>query len=512
MNRRSTAIRNRFAFGAVMFVITAAVGCAATGTQTRDGGAVIPREALDRRWDPSRLSFPELGTIPEVDAERFVLDNGMVVYIVRDAEFPDVSANLMLRGGTSLDPPALAGLGRLTASVLRTGGSTRVDGDALDERLQYIGATVETSSDATSANARVQALREHADEALAVLADILMNPAFPEDKLDLARSQIRRQISARNDEPGQIARRVIRHLVWGEESPYFREVEFATLDAITTGDLREFHRRYYVPDRAILTLSGDIEPEAMKPRLAELFGAWRPSTEPLPPSPPVPAIDEGGVFYVPKEQMTQSYVYVGQIGIRADNPDYPAMEVLGELLGGGFASRIVTLIRTQRGLAYAAGAGAGVGFAHPGTFTAFALTRSDSTVVTLDLLQGEVRRIVEVEPSEDEVRIARESLLNSFVFNFRSRGQVAARSAFYEFYGYPEDFLTVYQERLRQVTPEDVHRAARTYLAPDRMKVLIVGSPEEVRPQLDARSGLRFQEVDITIPGAGAPPGGAQRM
>ena len=463
-------------------------------------------EALNPKWNPMRLTFPPPGTIPEVQADRFQLDNGMVVYLARDAEFPDLTGSLLVHTGTMYDPPEKAGLARLTGVVMRSGGTAKMPGDSLDGRLEAIGASLETSIDETSGSASFYCLKEYGEEVLGLLRDLLREPAFPQEKLDLARLQVRRQIASRNDDPNAIGRRVFRQVIFGQDHPYARDIEFATLNAITRTDLQDFHKRFFAPNRMILTITGDLDPAAMKAKLTALFGDWPRSAETLPADPPVPPDDvAGGIFYAEKTQVTQSTIYVGQVGIRADSPDLPALDVLGEILGGGFSSRIVSHIRTLRGLAYSAGASSGAGYPHPGIFQAYALTRSDSTLVTLDLLKRELNRITTEAPSDDEVGRARESLLNSFVFNFRSRGQVVSREAYYEFYGYPRDFLTTYQESLRKVTAGDILRVAKAHLHPDRMKVLIVGDATAFERPISSLG--QVQAVDLTIPGrpAGGP-------
>ncbi len=465
---------------------------------------LIPPAALEPIRDPSRLRFPPVGSIPDVQADRFELPNGLVVYLARDAEFPDLAGSILIHAGSEVDPPSKTGLARLVATVLRSGGTAKVSGDSLDARLESIGARIETSTDETSTSASFYCLKDQGAEVLGLLADLLERPALPETKLDLAKVQTRRAIAARNDETGGIARRVIRQLVWGKDSPYARETEYATLDAIGGSDLKDFHDNYYAPDHAILTIWGDLDPAVMKEQITTLFGGWARSGRPLPSEPPAPAAGQsGGDYYVPKEKVTQSYILLGEAGIKADNPDFPALEILGEILGGGFSSRMLNDIRTQRGLAYAVGAGGGVGYAHPGIFTAYAMTRSDSTLVTLGLVQGELRRIVQAAPSNDEVRRARESLLNSFVFNYATRGQVVNRRAFYEFYGYPSDFLATYQDRLGNVTAADVHRVAQTYIHPDQMKTLIVGDEKSFAAPLS--SAGKFETVDVSIPGTPGP-------
>jgi zinc protease len=487
-----------------VFLIPAALALAsshAAAAVASGKQALIPPGALESKWNPAKLTFPPLGSIPKVEAERVQLPNGLVIYLVQDTDYPDLSGNALIHAGTMYDPTGKEGLGRLASTILRTGGSTRISGDSLDARLEAIGSTIETGADETSASVSFYSLTDYGDEVLGDLADLLQHPAFPQVKLDLAKVSMRRQIAARNDEPGAVGRRVLRQIIWGKESPYAREPEIPTVESVTTEDLKGFYDRYYVPNQTILTISGDFEPSVMKNKLTELFGGWPRSEEPLPPPPPVPADESGGVYYAERPDMTQSYVYLAQIGIKADSPDVPAMDVMAELLGGGFSSRIVNDIRTARGLAYAAGASSGVGYAHPGIFVAYALTRIDSTLVTLGLLRDEVREIVSSAPSEEEVRRARESLLNSFVFNFQTKGQVANRGAFYEFYGYPADYLTAYQEGLRKVSAEDVLRVARAHLNPEGMSVLIVGNQAAFAKPLSTLGP--YTTVDLSIPGLG---------
>jgi hypothetical protein len=199
--------------------------------------------------------------------------------------------------------------------------------------------------------------------------------------------------------------------------------------------------------------------------------------------------------------VTQTGIVVTHLGFRADDPDYPAMDVLQTALGGGFQSRLVNRIRTERGLAYATGAAAGEDFQKPGVFLAYSLTKSESTMVALDLLRQEVRKVTEAPFTDAELKIAKESVLNQFVFNFEQPSSVLFRSAYYEAVGYPQDFLQKYQQGVEAVTAQSVLEAARRKIHPDQMVAVMVGKEKDFDASLES-AGLTVERVDISI----APP------
>ena len=210
------------------------------------------------------------------------------------------------------------------------------------------------------------------------------------------------------------------------------------------------------------------------------------------------------MVFAPKDDVTQSGVIVAQLGYKADDPDNAAMDVLEQALGGGFSSRLFNVIRTQRGLAYAAGAAAGGGYFRPGVFIAYTLTRNDSVMVSADLVRGEVERAARESFSDEEAKLAREAVENSLVFQFSDRASVLFRAAFYELAGYPQDFLQKYQKDLATVTPPRLLEAARRRLHPDQFITVIVGKESEFDRPLES-AGQKVERVDISIPPRAGP-------
>ena len=342
--------------------------------------------------DPRVMEVPALNEIDVPEPERYTLDNGMVIYLLEDHEFPVVDAQALIRAGSIFEPADKVGLAQITGSVMRTGGTLEIDGDALDQQLESIGASVEVSFGQTSGHATLSALADDFETGLQVLADVLRKPAFPEEKIELAKKQERTAIASRNDDPFGVMQREVPKLIYGADSPYARHTEYETIAAIEREDLVEFHESFIHPDRIILTVSGDFRSADAKKWIQEAFGDWPRSTSPLPPEPPVEMSDLEGGFLIEKKDMTNSFVVVAQEGIRMDDPDYPALQLYHEVLGGGFASRLFNEIRTKRGLAYAAGSNSGAQLHHPGGQFFFAATQADSTVRTLGYVAGEIEK------------------------------------------------------------------------------------------------------------------------
>jgi len=454
---------------------------------------------LDPKFDPSKLAIPAIHPFAKVTPERVALENGLVVYLLEDHTLPAIQGTAYVRASGAWVPANRTGLGGLTATVMRSGGSAAKPGDWLDDRLAAIGAAISTGMGTDYASASFWSLSENAPEVLGLFAEVIRRPAFPEDKIELAKVGIRRSIASRNDELIGLLFRIARESVYGKDSPWARKPEFATVEPITRDDCVKMHRLVYAPNRFILLLYGDFKSAEMKKLVQTAFGDWARNNEPTPEIPGVPATTERRVVFAPKDDVTQSGIIVAQLGYKADDPDNAAMDVVEQALGGGFSSRLFNVIRTQRGLAYAAGAAAGGGYFRPGVFTAYALTRNDSVMVTSDLVRAEVERAAKEPFQEEEAKLAREAVENSLVFQFSDRASVLFRAGYYELAGYPQDYLLRYQKDLTAVTPAAMQAAAKRKIHPDQFITVIVGKEKEFDRSLDSM-GQKVDRVDISIP------------
>ncbi len=444
------------------------------------------------------LKYPGLGDIEMPDVQKVTLANGMRLFLVEDHELPLISVSARIRTGSIYEPFEKIGLASITGTVMRTGGTTSKTGDELDEQLERIAASVETGIGLNSGSASMSVLKEDVDTGLAILADVLMNPAFSEDKIMLAKIQRRSAIARRNDNVGAIASREFDKLIYGPDSVYARHTEYATIESITRDDLIAFHEKFYKPNNVMLGVLGDFDTKQMIKKIEKAFEKWQKADVQFPKAPEVKYEYRPTVNVVRKDDINQSNIYMGHIGGLMNDPDYFALVVMNRILGGGFTGRLFKNIRSREGLAYSVFGLYSSNYDFPGVFYVGCQTKSQSTVYAIRAMTEEVKKMTESEVTDEELALAKESYLNSFVFNFDTKGEIVARLMVYEYYGYPEDFLMKAKANIEKVTKADVLHVARKHLKPDKMQILAVGRPQDFDEPLSVFGTVN--EIDITIP------------
>ncbi len=389
----------------------------------------------------------------------------------------------------------------LYGEVWRTGGTKSQTGDQLDDYLEIRAAKVETNSNADSTSISWSCLKGDFDDVFKVFAELLRDPEFRADKLDLAQREAADSISRRNDDVSGIAGREALKLAYGADNPYTRDPEYATVAAVTRQDLIDWHHAHVHPNNIILGIVGDFDSAAMEANLRQRFGGW--AKGPVDKAPVIefhPA--KPGNYLIPRTDVNQSNIRMVELGIRRDNPDYFATQVFNEAFSGGFSARLVQSIRTAKGLAYSVGGGIGSSFDHPGVVRLSMGTKSGSTVEAIQALYGELDKLKTDPISDDEIKRAKDSILNSFVFNFDSPDKVLRERMAYEFYGYPADFLERFRSAVEKVQAADVARVAAKYIHKDQLALLVVGNASEFDKPLSTLGEVK--NIDITIP---PPPG-----
>lgn len=445
------------------------------------------------------LKYPPLRQVQIPDIATFTLPNGMKLYLLENHELPLVRGLALVRTGNLFDPPDKVGLATMTGDVMRSGGTKSKTGDQLDEQLENIAASVESSIGETSGQVSFSTLKERTDEVLAVFKDVLTGPEFREDKIDLLKNQLRSSISRRNDDPHGIAQREFANLIYGRDTPYGWQMEYATVDAIERADLIAFYKRYFFPSNVMLAVQGDFSAPEMRTKLEALFASWNYQQPPVPPFPAVREKPKPGVFLATKTDVTQTYFVFGQLGGVLKDKNYPALEVMADILGGGFRSRLFRRVRTQLGYAYNISSNWGAAYDHPGLFEVSGSTKSASTTEAIKVAREEMNRIRTAEVTSEELETAKQSVLNSFVFNFDTRSKTLNRLLAYEYYGYPKDFIFQYQKAVAGVTKEDILRVAKERLHPNEMTVVAVGNPKAFGEALTALA-MPVTPLDISIP------------
>jgi zinc protease len=464
-------------------------------------GALIAQES--KPW--AKIPIPKLHEFKPHQPVRVVLKNGIVVFLEEDHELPFVSGSVLIPGGGRDVEAAKAGLVGLYGQAWRTSGTAKMDGDAMDDFLEARAAHIETGGDVDSTELSWDSLKGDADQVFALALDLLLHPAFNAEKLQLAQQQAATGIVRRNDNEGGIASRESAKLVYGANSPYTLQPELATIGAITVDDLKAWHDRT-IGGKLIVAVSGDFDPAAMEAKLRAAF-------EGLPPVKPLPARHDKfagpkpGVSFIDKEDVNQSNVQIVGLGTDRHNPDVPTLAVMNEILGGGFASRLFQKVRTELGLAYAVGGGYGYDYDHPAIFRVGVMTKSASTVDATKAVLAEIAGLTARPFTAVELNRAKDSILNSFLFRYDTREKVLNERVRLEFYGYPADYLESFEKGLEKVTVADLNAAAKKYIHPGELAVLVVGNGPEIKPGLDELKLGPVQPIDITIPKPGPPPG-----
>ena len=448
--------------------------------------------------DYRSLTYAKLGDIEVPKVEQVTLANGMRLFLLEDHELPLINLSVRIRTGSIYEPAEKIGLASIAGEVMRTGGTASMTGDEMDEELEAIAAAVETGIGLNSGSASMSVLKRDLDKGLSILVDVLMNPAFREDKIRLAKMQANSMIARRNDQVGAVAGREFDKLIYGPDSVYARHEEYATIGGITRDDLVAFHKKYFGPNNAMLAVWGDFDTKQMIAKIERAFRKWEKVDLDLPKVPEVKYEFRKTVNVIRKDDVNQSNVYLGHIGGLRSDPDYFALIVMNRILGGGFTSRLFKNVRSREGLAYSVFGAYSANYDFPGEFYVGCQTKSESTVYAIRAMLREVEKMRESEVTDEELGLAKDSFLNSFVFNFDTKGEVVNRLMTYEYYGYPADFLMKIKENVEKVSKEDVLRVAKKHLKPDKVQILAVGRPQDFGEPMSTLGPVN--EIDITIP------------
>jgi len=412
--------------------------------------------------------------------ERITLENGMIVYLMKDNTMPVVHLTAIIRTGKINDPVEKIGLGELTASLLKDGGTLKYKPEDIDKTLEYLAASVETSMGVEEARADMTVLKKDLDAVLDIYADVLMNPAFAEDKLKIKRDEALEMIRRRFDNPGQAATREALRAFYGAAHPYGWRTEEATIKAITTDDLKAYHANYYKPNNIIVAVAGDFgSKEELLEKLKSKFGTWPKGEVKFPAIPPVEIKEERRVFHIDKD-ISQAFIVMLQKGIKRHDPVEYALTVTNEILGGGsgLSSRLAAEIRSRRGLAYTTYSYSAKKPDY-GYTLGYCGTKPETYSQALTEMIKQFKLIGEQPAPAEEVAMARDSIVNSFVFRFPTPFELISERAVYEYYGYKPDYLDNYVANVAKTDPAAVLDTAKRLYKPENAMIFVIGNSKK---------------------------------
>jgi zinc protease len=420
------------------------------------------------------------------------LPNGLIWLFSEARGLPLVTLQLTIKAGILTEPPGKAGLANLTALLLLSGTKSRSAAQIAQE-LDFLGARLRGAGDDDYASLSLTILKKDLAKGMDLFMDVLLNPIFAPEEVRRKISQIKATLKSEEDEPGVVAGRAFARELFGA-FPYGRPVRGtpAGLSAITPPDLKEFHRRFYRPNNAILSLAGDLTLEEARQWVTERFGSWAAAPVAAPPLPPMPRLNERRVLVINKD-ITQANIILGNLGIARSNPDFYAVQVMNFILGGGsFQSRLMDHIRVQRGLAYSVASSFSPGL-EPGSFAVTLETKNASAGEAVTQVVEQIRRLQTEPVTAQELDDAKSYLIGSFPRRMDSMSKRASLMGYLEFYNLGLDYPWRYPDLIRNLTPEDIQRVAQKYLHPDNYLLVVVGKKSEM-PDLSGGLSPRREE------------------
>jgi predicted Zn-dependent peptidase len=404
-----------------------------------------------------------------------ILPNAMRCYLKEDHTIPVVQVQLSFRAGGIYDPPDKAGLATIAGMTMRSGGAGEFSPEAFDEAVDDIGANISSWVGTDRGVASLKVLSKDLDRGLELLFKMIFEPSFDKKRTELSKKNILEALRRERDDPNQYADRLFMQMVYGEKSAWARVPSAEDLTRIELEDLREFQKKYLRPDNIILAVSGDFSSNDFLKKIKSLTKAAPdgaiifPEVAELKPSftPEVKRV---------KGPSTQAFVRLGHLGVRRHNPEWFAIQVMNNIFGqGGFKSRLMSDIRTNRGLAYSISGGISQGSDYGLFEVKFSTSAKTASLATELVLKHIEEMALTGNFSDAELDFAKRSILSSAVFEIDSAFKIASGRARFYFYGYPPNYWRVAYDGVKKVSADDVGRVAKKYLHPNGIKLLYLG-------------------------------------
>lgn len=418
--------------------------------------------------------------------ERVTLDNGLGVIVAPVHKLPIVSIALVTDAGAAADPVDAYGVAQLTARLLLEGSLER-NGDVVSEQFERLGAAVGASADWDAAMLSMTVLAPHLDDAMALFAEVLLEPAFPERELSRLKAERLADLLQLRTEPRGLADEMFTRFVYDQSSRYAHPESgnVASVKALDRAVVERFYQARYRPHGSTLIIVGDINVADGVTLAQRLLGEWTGAAAPATAVSDAPARTTRAVHIVRKEEAPQSEIRVGHVGLPRGHPDYFPALIVNALLGGLFSSRINLNLREVH--AYTYGAHSSFDWRKAaGPFVVSTAVKSDVTAAAAKEILLEISRIRADAVSEDELTLATSYLDGVFPIRYETTDSIARALAALTIYGLPNDYFDSYRANIRRVSAMDVLHAADKYLHPDQLQLVVVGDPSVIAAPLAA--------------------------
>ncbi len=463
---------------------------------------------LGQAKHPSELKYPSLKyDPPDPKAFRVEYAGGLRAYVQEDRSLPLFNITAIVNCGGLYAPKEKAGLDTVLGDQLIKGGTKTREGTVIEDRIDFLGGSLNFNVGERTSTLSLSVLTKDLDEGLGMFFDVLMNPAFREEPLKLAKARFVEQLRQANDQPNGVLSREYEKLLYGDNALTWRPTK-ASYEGITAADLKAFHAKYVSPKNVILAVAGDFAKADLKAKINKLIAGWKGGPVVFPALPKGFPAAEPGVYFIQKA-INQGYISLGHLGIEDTNPDYFAVQVMNFILGGGsFTSRITTKVRSDEGLSYNQGSRFTYRWGFPGTFSGYVQTKSSTVGYAISLILAELNRIRKEPVSDAEMETAVNYYLESFADSFQSAQATMMSFANLEMTGKPMDYFKTYRSKIEAVTKARVQEVATKYVHPDKAAIMIVGDFEPCNKGGDKWPGPldklgQLRKISLTDPMTG---------
>lgn len=454
---------------------------------------VLAPGALFAQATPKPAVGPERPFTPPPRVER-TLPNGLQVVTVRYPTVPKVSVVLTVRSGLAEDPAKQAGLAQFVVDAVQEGTTSR-DSRKLKRDVFAMGATLSGFAGQDTSTFTMRGLADTLPQMLDILADVARNPTFPQDEIDLLKTNTKQGLQAQLASPQFVANRAYRQALFGAH-PYARVGPTPeSVDAIDRAAIAAYHKAHYRPNNAFVIVTGDVTPDTVTAAVQKAFGSWARGDVPPSATPAVPELQGRKIVFVQRPNSVQSSISVGNFAIRRNDPRWPVLQLANQIYGAAFDSRLVRNIREEKGYTYSPQSQFQA-MEQAGFYRAVADVRNDVTGATVKEIYGEIDKFRTGGPEPDELTNAKTYMRGLFVIqNATQAGLTNTLNTMYSF-GLPKDYPETFQKTVTNLNGEAVKTGAQMLLGSDKSVIVIVGDYAKVKDQLTGLGEITFVDIN----------------
>ena len=434
--------------------------------------------------------------LPKITEKK--LANGLTVVLAPLPNVPKVSAILTFRAATNAtDRAAHPGIAQIAAGVANEGTDSR-SSKQIKEELRSIGGSLALGSDADSTTMTATTLSEFSPRMFDLMSDVAQHASFPETEVKLAQENTIQQIRAGRANPGFLVNERFQKAVFGNHPYGFVVPDEKSINALTSADLRAFVAKYYIPNASHLVVVGDIEPDKTFAEIEKAFGTWKSGTVPPDENPPLPTRDKRQIYFVNRPGSIQSAIYIGNVSIARNNPDYFAIRTADTIYGGSFYSRLTRNIRESKGYTYSPFSASNTQ-AKSGSVVSGAFVRNEVTGPTLLEIFYELDRMRVLPVTSEELDAAKQFSTGNFSVELASQLGLAGRINTVYTYGLDKNFINDFRPKIEALTAADIQRAAAKYYDTYRAAIVIVGDWDKVKDQVTPFGDVTMYDSDGNV-------------